>query len=105
MPLAWSEIPYAKVPAVLRSDTVYLRLVGDRSIPEEEFGKVIGDRSVVIGYSAGKLKEKQEIIKPHMFLATIISRGFGPATVNLFRRSAGLEPVDWTARTGQKTLF
>ena len=91
MTLAWSEILYAKVPAVLRSDTVHLRLVGDRS--------------VVIGYSTGKLEEKQEIIKPHMFSATIISRGFGPATVNLFRRSAGLEPADWTANTGQKNLF
>ena len=25
--------------------------------------------------------------------------------MNLFKRSARLEPVDWTAKTGQKTLF
>ena len=48
--LAWSEIRYAKVPAVLTPDIIYLRLVRYRSIPEEEFRKVMNDRPTEISY-------------------------------------------------------
>ena len=82
-----------------------MRLVGDRSIPEEEFEKVIKNRSTEIGYWTGKLEEKLEIIKDAYVPSNNHFQGFGPAAVNLFRRSTGLEPADWTANTGQKTLF
>ena len=52
-----------------------------------------------------ELLEKLEIMKDIYALSNNHFQGFRPATVNLFRRSAGLEPVDWTAKTGQKTLF
>jgi hypothetical protein len=41
---------------------VYLRLVGDRSIPEEQFGNILKNRESEINYCAGELKEKQERI-------------------------------------------
>ncbi len=102
--LVWSEIPYAKVPPVLTSDTVYLRFVGDRSIGEEEFGKVLRERNQEIGYWAKQLKEKEEFIKHAYVLSNNHFQGFGPATVNLFRRMSGLEPVDWASKSGQATL-
>ncbi len=103
--LTWSEIPYAKVPPVLTSDSVYLRLVGDRYINEEEFGKVQRERSKEIGFWSKELKEKEEMIKHAYVLSNNHFQGFGPATVNLFRRMSGLEPIDWTKRTGQTTLL
>ena len=103
--LAWSEIPYAHVPPVITSDTVYLRFVGDRSIREEEFGKVLRDRSVEVGLWAKELKEKEDMIKHAYVLSNNHFQGFGPATVNLFRKMSGLETIDWTARNGQTTLF
>ncbi len=103
--LAWSEIPYAHVPPVVTSDIVYLRLVGDRSIREDEFGKVLKDRSVEIGLWAKELKEKEEMIRHAYVLSNNHFQGFGPATVNLFRRMSGLDTIDWTSRTGQTKLF
>lgn len=103
--LAWSEIPYARIPPVVTSDSVYLRFVGDRTVREEEFGRVLRERSTEIGYWSNELKAKEEVIKHAYVLSNNHFQGFGPATVNLFRRASGLEPVDWTARTGQTTLF
>ena len=105
MGLVWSEIPYSKVPPITTTDFVYLRLVGDRSIDEEEFGKVLRDRSKEIEYWAKEIKGKEELIKRAYVLSNNHFQGFGPATINLFRRVSGLEPVDWTLRTGQTTLF
>ena len=105
MGLAWSEIPFSKVPPITTTDFVYLRLVGDRSINEEEFGKVLRDRSKEIEYWAKEIKGKEELIKHAYVLSNNHFQGFGPATINLFRKVSGLEPVDWTLRTGQTTLF
>ncbi len=102
--LAWTEIPYAKVPPVLTSDTVYLRFVGDRSIREEEFGKILRERNQEIGYWAKEMKEREELIKHAYVLSNNHFQGFGPATVNIFRRMSGLEPVDWATKSGQATL-
>ncbi|MGC8561633.1 MAG: DUF72 domain-containing protein [Thermoplasmata archaeon] len=103
--VAWSEIPYAHVPAVVTSDTVYLRFVGDRSIRENEFGKVLKDRSVEIGSWARELKKKEDMVKHAFILSNNHFQGFGPATVNLFRKMSGLNTIDWTTRTGQTTLL
>ena len=51
------------------------------------------------------MKGKEEMIKHAYVLSNNHFQGFGPATVNLFRRVSGLEPVDWTLKTGQTTLF
>ena len=103
--LAWAETPYAKVPPVITTDSVYLRLVGDRTINEEEFGKVLRDRSKEIEYWAKEVNGNEEMIKHAYVLSNNHFQGFGPATVNLFRRVSGLEPIDWTLKTGQTTLF
>jgi uncharacterized protein YecE (DUF72 family) len=34
-----------KTPPVVTSDFVYLRLIGDRSIDEKDFGRILKDRS------------------------------------------------------------
>jgi len=103
--LAWSEIPMAKVPSVITSDTVYLRLVGDRSIPEEQFGNVIKDRTSEIEYWTKELQGKKDMIRHAYVLSNNHFQGFGPATVNKFRRSIGLETVDFNSRAGQRTLL
>ena len=78
---------------------------GSNTINEEEFGKVLRDRSKEIEYWAKEMKGKEEMIKHAYVLSNNHFQGFGPATVNLFRRVSGLEPVDWTVKTGQTTLF
>lgn len=46
--LVWNEIQGVNNPAKITSDYVYLRLIGDRSIPESAFGNVIIDRTKLV---------------------------------------------------------
>jgi uncharacterized protein YecE (DUF72 family) len=109
MTLVWSEIPYAESPSVLTTDAAYLRLVGDRSIGEEQFGKVVKERSADVAKWAKMLKQSQ----PNRVFAFSNNhfQGFAPATVNLLRRELGLDPVDWQKEIssykspGQLSLF
>jgi uncharacterized protein YecE (DUF72 family) len=43
--LAWSQLATIKIPPVVTSDFVYLRLIGDRSIDERDFRRIQKDRS------------------------------------------------------------
>lgn len=109
--LAWSEIPMADVPHVLTSGDLYLRLVGDRSIDERDFGKVVKDRSDVISKWAGEVERRKGEIRHAFVFANNHFQGFGPFTVNLFRREMKMEPADWSsileqpADRRQKRLF
>ena len=91
-------------PTVLATSTVYLRLVGDRSLNEESFGKVQRDVSAVIDKWSRVLNEKKYGLDHVFAFANNHFQGFGPATVNSLRVGLGMEPVDWADRS-QKTLF
>lgn len=109
--LAWSEIPMAAPPDELTSSSAYLRLVGDRSINEKDFGTVQKDRSDIIRKWAEKLEKRRDVIDHTFVFSNNHFQGFGPATVNSFRQAVGLEPVDWlplmndNASGKQRTLF
>lgn len=110
--LAWSEIPMAKNPGVLTSDKVYLRLVGDRSIKESDFGKVQRDKDLEINKWAGMLDDKKDDIEKAYVYSNNHFQGFGPASANLMARALGLEERNFNSitnfiqsETKQKTLF
>ncbi len=108
--MAWSEIPMAKNPARTTSDRVYLRLVGDRAIDESSFGSIIRDMNPVMELWAGKVKSLGDDIKKVYVYSNNHFQGFGPGTVNLFRKALGLDPVKWPESYqkvpgNQKTLF
>jgi uncharacterized protein YecE (DUF72 family) len=109
--MVWSEIAVVNTPPFLTSSDVYLRLVGDRSIDERDFGKIRRDRgSEIERWSNRILEEKYNL--DHVFSAANNHfAGFAPETANRLLKGLGLEPVDWRAkmnRSGsgkQKTLF
>jgi len=109
--LVWSEIPYAKVPTVLTTDTIYLRLVGDRSIIDSKIGTLQKDRSKEIMKWATEIEKNQDLVNEAAIFSNNHFQGFGPATVNLVRRALGLDEVDWfssmksTPNWRQDTLF
>lgn len=110
--LAWSEIPMAKNPALLTTDSAYLRLVGDRSIKEENFGRVQKDRTREILYWTEILKEKKDDISKAYVYSNNHFQGFGPATANFIYKALGLEERKFNrisefihSESGQKTLF
>lgn len=108
---AWSEIRDLVPANFLTTGTIYLRLVGDRTIQESDFGNVMRDRSGIISEWAGEIMKRKEEVKHAFIFANNHFQGFGPFTVNLFRESLGLEKTDWTAKMqasvpdNQKTLF
>ncbi len=81
---------------------LYIRLIGDRSITDSEFGKVVKNKNKLISSWAKKLKEIQNI--PQAFLmANNHYEGFGPATANSLRMQLGMRGLVWDGKK-QKTL-
>jgi uncharacterized protein YecE (DUF72 family) len=109
--LVWSEVTGVINPAVLTTDTAFLRLVGDRDILESDFGAVRKNRDAEINRWSKKLNEEKFGLDHVFAFANNHFQGFGPATIDLLGRSLGLKPLDWRQammqdkRERQGTLF
>jgi uncharacterized protein YecE (DUF72 family) len=95
--LAWSQVEDMKTPTVVTTDFVYLRLMGDRSIPDEELGTIKKDRTDDMkGWAAAINKlSKDKKIKNGFVPTSNHYAGFGPSTANMFRKLVGLKPAIW----------
>ncbi len=91
----WNEVEGVNNPARITSDFVYLRLIGDRSIPEDQFGKVIQDKTQMIQSWAKKLEKIKEKIPLVLALSNNHLEGFAPATANTLRTMLGLAKLEW----------
>ncbi|MFQ5998241.1 MAG: DUF72 domain-containing protein [Candidatus Bathyarchaeia archaeon] len=92
--LCWSINQYLTTPADVTSDFIYLRFVGDRTITD--FGKVQRDRSEVMKTWTKTLDDVGTTVKDKFVLFNNHFTGFGPASVNEFRRLVGLAQIDWS---------
>lgn len=101
----WSINQYLTTPSAVTADFVYMRFVGDRSITE--FGKVQKDQSEVMGKWAKEIDDKASSAREKFVLFNNHFAGFGPASVNEFRRLIGLMESDWSEKSvqPQKKLF
>ncbi len=100
MCLVWSQLAEIKTPPIVTSDFVYVRLIGDRSIDERDFGTIQIDRIKEMKKVACNFKEDINESKPSDVKLAIVAAnnhyaGFGPGTVNIFRQLLGLEEVKW----------
>ena len=91
--MVWSQQDKLSTPPIVTSDFVYLRLIGDRSIDEKDFGNIQKDRTKEIQKWAQEINNVQKYDKS--VLRAIISAnnhyaGFGPGTVNNFRQIMGM---------------
>lgn len=95
--LAWSQLDNIQTPPELTTDFIYLRLIGDRSIDEEDFGTIQKDRIMEMEKWAKVIQEKKKNkdIKLGIVAANNHYAGFGPATANNFRKMLGLSDVEW----------
>ncbi|MGI0063419.1 MAG: DUF72 domain-containing protein [Nitrosopumilaceae archaeon] len=103
--LVWNDIPNVRNPTVLTSDLVYVRLIGDRAIPESEFGKVVRDKSQTIHFWAEKLKEIENEITLGIVMSNNHYQGFAPATSNSLRLELGLSDLVWDEKKQKKLEF
>ncbi len=105
--LAWSENDYVQVPPVVTTDFVYLRFIGDRSLPKLT-GAIQRDRTAEIRKWVAEVKKVEDRVPQIYVFFNNHFAGFGPACVNIFREIAGMEPVEWAVRMreeGQKSLL
>ena len=92
--LVWSQQDTLITPPVLTSDFVYLRLMGDRSIDERDFGKINNkDRTKEMKRWVMILRDLQrnaKDVKTVIVYANNHHAGFGPMTAKLFAEMIGL---------------
>ncbi len=94
--LAWSQLAEIQTPPVVTTDFIYLRFIGDRSIPEEEFGKIQIDREKEMRYWAKIIKlSKDKNLESGFVPANNHYAGFGPGTANQFRQLVGIPQAIW----------
>lgn len=100
MCLVWSHLADIRTPPIVTSDFVYVRLIGDRSIQERDFGTIQIDRIKEIKKVArnfGKDSDRNNLSRVKFSIVATNNHyaGFGPGTVNIFRQLLGLEKVKW----------
>src|SRR5690242_3227770 len=105
--MVWSQLAELMTPPVVTTDFLYLRFIGDRTIPEEDFGKIQKDRVMEMKTWTSKVKKvvKEEEKagrgrgRKNINLAVVSANnhyaGFGPGTANIFRKMVQLPEVKW----------
>ena len=100
--LVWNFIEGINNPMPITTDYLYLRIIGDRSIPDNQFGKIRKDKSPFIKNLAQKLIKISEIPLA-MIMTNNHFEGFGPATANTLGQNLGMRELIWEEKK-QKTL-
>jgi uncharacterized protein YecE (DUF72 family) len=103
----WAVNQYLSTPAAVTSDIIYLRFVGDRKITE--FKETQRDQTEVMQTWKKALENVGGHVTERFVFFNNHFAGFGPASVNEFRRLMGLVELDWKGLRGgplaQRTLF
>jgi uncharacterized protein YecE (DUF72 family) len=93
--LVWSQFDAIQTPPEITTDFVYLRLIGDRSIDEKDFGRVQKDRLAEMEKWAMILKNARRKVAFGIVAANNHYAGFDPSTANGFRKMVGMDQVQW----------
>jgi len=96
--MVWSQMDRLQTPPIVTSDFVYLRLIGDRRLAENQFGKIQIDRTEEIRNWANKMKEvkqNEKDVKIGIVAANNHYGGYGPGTVDIFRHTMDMEKLSF----------
>jgi uncharacterized protein YecE (DUF72 family) len=94
--MVWSQLAEIRTPPIVTTDFLYLRFTGDRSIQEKDFGRIQIDRVLEMQKWANDIKTvNDEGINLAIIAANNHYAGFGPGTVNIFRKMLGLPEAKW----------
>jgi uncharacterized protein YecE (DUF72 family) len=111
--MVWSQLAGIRTPPIVTTDFLYVRLIGDRSIEESDFGKIQKDRVLEMNKWAGRIKRvKQDrgrsSSEKEISLAIVAANnhyaGFGPGTANMFRKMVGLSEVSWEDKMSRQQI-
>lgn len=98
--LAWSVRDELKTPSIVTSDQIYIRFIGDRSINENDFGRIVRNRDKDVIEYVDRLNEMQKEKAGTVHTQTIIAfnnhfAGFGPESANTFLRLVNEPEANW----------
>jgi len=96
--MVWSQMDRLQTPPIVTSDFIYLRLIGDRRLAEDQFGRIQIDRTEEIKKWADKLKEirqNEKDVKAAIVAANNHYGGYGPGTVDIFRENLDMEKLSF----------
>lgn len=102
--LVWNQLDAIRVPPMVTTDFVYLRFIGDRSIQEHEFGKIQKDRTKEMEQWASELNKVIDGLSFGVVAQNNHYAGFGPGSVNIFRRILGLPELQFAGEKNQSRL-
>jgi uncharacterized protein YecE (DUF72 family) len=102
--LAWSVRDEVSTPPVVTTDFVYLRFIGDRSIQDHEFGKIQKDRTQEMEQWAAELNKAIDGLSFGIVAQNNHYAGFGPGSVNIFRRILGMQELQFAGEESQSKL-
>ncbi len=100
--LVWNEVQGVINPCNVTADFVYVRLIGDRTIPENLFGTIKKDRTGSIEKWAQKLDDVKNKVSLAVIMANNHFEGFSPVTANKMRLAMGLGEIVWYGKSQEK---
>jgi len=98
MSLVWSVREELTTPTVITADQLYTRFIGDRSINEKDFGKVVKDRTKEMMEYAKHFKDMQNAetnVRDVLIAFNNHFAGFGPQSVNDFLKIMNNPEISW----------
>ena len=104
--LVWNEVPMVDNTAPITTDFVYMRLIGDRKLPEDVYDHKVRYQTETIQKWAKRVEQLKENkkVKFGYLLANNHLEGFAPSSANTLRTNLGLEELKFQDRK-QDTLF
>jgi uncharacterized protein YecE (DUF72 family) len=103
----WSIRDELKAPPIVTSNQIYIRFIGDRSINEKDFGKIVKDRERETKEYVDHIKRtrQDDADGQHHQMAIVFNNhfaGFGPQSANEFLKLMNKPEVDWKGALQQK---
>jgi uncharacterized protein YecE (DUF72 family) len=95
--LAWSIKDELKTPSIVTSDRIYIRFIGDRSINDKDFGRIVKDREKEMVEYADIVNEKAS--KENQTISIAFNNhfaGFGPSSASTFLKMMDKPSPEWT---------
>ena len=86
--LVWSQQDRLVTPPIVTSDFIYLRLIGDRSIDEKDFGTIQKNRTEEMQKWAHEIKKVQKYDKEVVTVSNLVNKslmGSGGDIIDNFR--------------------
>lgn len=100
--LTWSIRDELRTPSIITSDQIYIRFIGDRSINDKDFGRIIKDRKKEMVEYADIVNEKTSTENQTISIAfNNHYAGFGPESSSTFLKMMDKTSPDWTKELKQ----